>query len=178
MAMMVTNPGRPAAAEHIRYYDQYIGLVPEGDIVALLEGQIAETVALLDRYTLEEAQARPAPGEWSAIEIVGHLADTERIIAYRALRIARNDAPPLEGMDPEALMAGAGFAERPLADVVAEFVTVRRATVTLLRGLDATAWMRSGLTDGDRITTRALAYLIAGHERHHARDLQRSDTSV
>jgi len=171
--MTQTHPGRPDAREYVPYYDTYIRLVPDGDIVEILDRQIDETVAALSSFTTEQAQWRPAPGEWNAVEIVGHLADTERVFAYRALSFARNDPAPLPGMDPDGFMAGANFADRSLADVVAEFVAVRRASVALVRSLDAAAWTRSGVADGNPISVRALAYIMAGHELHHARDFPR-----
>ncbi len=171
--MMYTYPGRPHDGEYLPYYAQYIRRVPDGDIIAILDRQIDETVALLSTFTAEQGQWRPAPGEWNAVEIVGHLADTERVFAYRALSFARNDPAPLPGMDPDGFMAGANFADRSLADVVAEFVAVRRASVAFVRSLDAAAWTRSGVADGNPISVRALAYIMAGHELHHARDFPR-----
>jgi hypothetical protein len=167
------NPGRPVAGEYRPYFDTYIRLVPDGDIIARLDAQIAETVAALSPFTAAQAEWRPAPGEWNAKEIVGHLADAERVFAYRAMTFARADPTPLPGMDQNTFMAGANFADRPLDDVVAEFVAVRRASLTLFRGLDAAAWARSGVADGSPVSVRALAYITAGHELHHARDFPR-----
>lgn len=171
--MTHVNPGRPGDEEYLPYYGTYIQKVPEGDIVDLLDRQIDETVAYLASSTMEQAQWRPAPGEWNVTEIVGHLADSERVFAFRAFWFVRNDPTPLPGMDQNAFMAAVDFASRPLADVVAEFVAVRRASLALLRNLDAAAWARGGVADGNPISVRALAYIIAGHELHHARDFPR-----
>ncbi len=171
--MANVNPGRPGDDEYLPYYGTYIQKVPDGDILAILDRQIDETVAFLSAFTAEQAQWRPAPGEWNVTEIVGHLADSERVFAYRALWFARDARTPLPGMDQEAFMAAVDFPSRPLADVVAEFVAVRRASLTLLRSLDAAAWARGGVADGNPVSVRALAYIIAGHEAHHARDFPR-----
>lgn len=171
--MPQVNPGRPAESEYNAYYDGYIRLVPDGDIVTLLDAQLAATVAALAPFTPRQADWRPAPGEWNAKEIVGHLADAERVFSYRALCFARADPTPLPGMDPDGFMAEANFADRPLADIVAEFTATRRASLALFRGLDATAWARGGVADGNPISVRALAYVTAGHELHHARDFPR-----
>lgn len=171
--MVSASPERPTAEEYIPYYGQYIRLVPDGDILALLTRQIAETAAFFAAFTPAQGRWRPAPGEWNATEIVGHLADTERVLAYRALRIARADTTPLEGVEDFApYVPVAGFASRELADVVAEYGEVRRATLSLLRPLDAAAWLRCGMTDGNPISVRALAYLIAGHDIHHVEGLR------
>jgi hypothetical protein len=172
--MTAVNPGRPAEGEYLPYYEPYIRRVPDGDIVAIFERQIAETAAFFAPFSPEQARWRPAPKEWSVIEIVGHLADCERIFSYRALRIARNDPTPLPGADLEAYVAAANFESRPLADVVADYVAVRHATVALWRGLDAAAWTRRGTADGNAISVRALAYILAGHETHHVEELRQS----
>lgn len=168
--MTDVNSVRPTAGEYAAYYHGYILRVPDGDIVDLLERQIAETVTLLSPFTPEQARWRPAPGEWNALEIVGHLSDTERAFAYRAMCFARDVPKPLPGLDPDEFMVSASFAERTLADVVDEFVAVRRASIALLRGLDAAAWVRSGVADGNPVSVRALAYIMAGHVLHHAAD--------
>lgn len=171
--MTPVNPGRPGDGEYVPFYDTYIQKVPDGDIIEILDQQIDETVAFLSTFTTEQAQWRPAPGEWNAVEIVGHLADAERVFAYRALSFARNAPTPLPGMDPDGFMVGANFADRSLADVVAEYGAIRRATVALVHSLDAAAWTRSGVADGNPVSVRALAYIMAGHELHHARDFPR-----
>ncbi len=172
--MTAINPGRLADGEYLPYYEPYIRRVPDGDIVAIFERQIAETTAFFAPFSAEQARWRPAPEEWSVIEIVGHLADSERIFSYRALRIARNDPTPLPRVDFESYVPAAGFERRALADVVGEYVAVRHATLALLRGLDAAAWIRRGTADGNAISVRALAYILAGHETHHVEELRKS----
>lgn len=172
--MTTANPARPPADEHIPYHGRYITLVPDGDLVAMLARQREETTALLASFSPAQARHRTAPGEWNATEIVGHLADTERVFAYRALRIARADPAPLEGVEDFAPYVPAGrFAQRPLGDVAAEFASVRQASLALSRSLDAAAWRRLGTVEGAPISVRALGYLVAGHELHHLPDLRR-----
>ncbi len=173
---MEANNGRPHPDEYNEYYHRYISLVPDGDIIAILDRQIVATAASLAAFTPAQAAWRPAPGEWDACQIVGHLADSERVFAYRALRFARNDATPLAGIDPDGLMAHVDFSQRTLADLAAEFVAVRGATMTLLRSLNTAAWIRTGVADGKPVSVRALAYIIAGHEFHHAADFPRHRT--
>jgi hypothetical protein len=171
--MASVNPGRPDENEYGAYYHGYVSRVPEGNVLDILERQTAETERLLASYSEQQAQWRPAPGEWNATEIVGHLSDAERVFAYRALCFARADPTPLPGMDPDGFMKEAVFAQRPFVDVAAEFLAGRRSTLALLRGFDAAAWSRGGTADGSPVTVRAIAYVIAGHELHHMEDLER-----
>jgi hypothetical protein len=158
---------RPAATEFAPYYARYIDPVPDGDVVATLEAQLAETLALLGGIPEPRGTHRYAPDKWSIKEVVGHVADTERIMSYRALRIARADATPLPGYEQDDYVRAAGFDRLPLAELVAELQAVRAATVQLLRHLDADALVRRGTANNLPFTVRALAYVIAGHELHH-----------
>lgn len=164
---MTATLARPAADDYAPYYGRYIDQVPDGDVLRLLEDQIADTAQLLGDIAEERASHRYAPGKWSIKEVVGHLSDAERIFAYRALRIARGDETPLPGFDQEPYVTAGNFDRRTLADLTAEFSSVRAATLTLFRGLDEEAFMRRGTASGVVFTVRALPYIIAGHERHH-----------
>ena len=167
------GPGRPDADECLPYYFQYIGLVSDGHIVKRLEAQITESAAFLGAFTPEQALGREAPGEWNIVEIVGHLADVERVFGYRALRIARADPVMWTGVEFGDYAAAANFKERPLGDVVAEYRAVRAAFVAFLRGLDAAAWERRGPADWTLRSVRAVAYAMAGHELHHLASIRR-----
>ena len=164
--MTVAIP-RPDATEYDPYFGGYVSRVPEGDLVATLEAQRRETQSLVAGLTEARALHRYAPGKWSIKEVIGHVTDTERVFCYRAMRFARGDQTPLPGFD-EKLYAPAGrFDARPVADLAAELDAVRRATIALLRSFDAEALGRRGTANGKEVSVRALAYIIAGHERHH-----------
>ncbi|HUI43397.1 MAG TPA: DinB family protein [Terriglobia bacterium] len=162
----------PDASEYAPSYGQYIALVAGDDVVAALERQIAETVALLGGITGEQADHRYAPEKWSVKEVVGHLVDTERIFAYRALRIARGDPTPMAGFEQDDYVRAGGFGGRTLAGLLEEFAAVRRATLLLFRSFNPEAWTRRGTANQKEISVRAVAYVIAGHELHHRKILQ------
>jgi hypothetical protein len=163
---------RPQTGEYAPYYDRYISLIQGEDILNTLDQQRRQTMLLLSCRDEEEGDFRYAPEKWSAKEVLGHICDTERIFAYRALRIARADATPLEGFEQDDYVRNGPFAQRPMADLVEEFIAVRRATLSLFRILDEAAWMRRGTANKSEISVRALAYIIAGHELHHRRILE------
>jgi len=173
MAVATIDAGRPAGDEHIPYFGQYIALVPDGDIIEMLTRQIAETTALSNSLTPERASWRPAAGEWNAREIVGHLADTERVLLWRALRIARSDPVLWESVDFEAYVEHGGFDNRDIGDLLEEFAIVRGATIAWLRGLGEDAWARRMPEAWSSRSVRSLAWMIAGHELHHLPDLRK-----
>ena len=158
---------RPDATEYAPYYGTYVGKVPDGDLLELLERQRRETQNLLAGLSDTQALHRYAPGKWSIKEVVGHLMDSERVFCYRALRFARADEKPLQGFDEKAWVPAGSFDARPLADLAAELEAVRRATIALFGGFDAAALARKGTANNNEVTVRALAWIVAGHERHH-----------
>ena len=158
---------RPDWHEYPPLFRRYLAAVPDGDVLTMLETQLSDTLDLLAPVGPERAEHRYAPGKWSIKESVAHLADTERILSTRALRIARGDTTDLPGFDQDAYVAGLDLSSRPLGTLSAELVAVRTATLALFRSFDAQALQRTGTVDGEPLSVRALAFVIAGHERHH-----------
>ena len=165
--MSPTTISRPGSDEYAPYYDTYISKVPNQDLLQLLKMQIEETCALLSKVPESRADVTYAPGKWTIKEVAGHIVDTERIMAYRLLRVARGDATPLPGFEQDDYVRGGGFQTRTLASLIEEFRLARASTLALLQGLDAGVMTRRGVADGKPVSARALAYIIAGHERHH-----------
>lgn len=162
---------RPDRTEYADYYHRYVGLVPDGPIVEILASQIEETERLLGPLSEEKAASRYASGKWSVKQVVGHLMDSERVFAYRALRFARADETPLPGFEQNDYVANGGFDSRPMRDLLDEFRAVRAGTVRLFGGMEGAASARRGTASGFPVSARALAYIIAGHELHHRRAL-------
>ena len=163
---------RPEPGEYAPYYDRYISLIPGSDILTTLETQRRQMLLLLSGRDDSHADFRYAADKWSGKQVLGHVCDTERIFAYRALRIARADRTPIEGFEQDDYVRNGPFAKHPLAEVIEDYIAVRRTTMTLLRNLDEEAWNRRGIANKNEISTRAMAYLIAGHELHHRRILE------
>jgi len=172
--MTLTSPAiaAPEASEYAPYFGRYIALVEGNDVVQALERQGTETVAMLSGLSEQQGGYRYAPDKWSLKEVLGHVTDSERIFAYRALRIARNDATPLRGFEQDDYVRAAMFGNRTLVDLLDEFTAVRRASLLLFRSLDAQAWVRRGIANEREVSVRALAYITAGHELHHRRMIQ------
>jgi hypothetical protein len=165
MTTLLATP--PDSTEFAPYYARYVALVPDGDVLDTLERQIDETLTLLGEFGEARGGHRYAPGKWTVKEMAGHLADTERVFVYRAMCIARGETASLPGFDENAYAANAGFDARSLASILGELTTVRRATLTFFRNLDDVALARRGTANAATVTPRALAFITAGHERHH-----------
>ncbi|HEX5385139.1 MAG TPA: DinB family protein [Gemmatimonadales bacterium] len=164
---------RPALDEYPAALAGYVGRIgEEEEVLAVLADQLDELPALLGRSGEGLGDYRYTPGKWTVKEVVGHLSDTERILSCRALRFARGDATPLASFDDQAYVAELGAAGRMLSEMIGEWSDVRRAALALFRHLSAAAWCRRGIASDQPISVRALAYVIAGHTRHHVETLR------
>jgi hypothetical protein len=169
---MSTASGKPELSEYGPYFGRYVTLVSGANIVNVLQDQLASTRAVLDAISEEKSNHRYAAGKWSIKELVGHVSDSERVFAYRALRFARNDATELSGFDQDIFAANTNFGNIPMRNIVQEYDAVRRSTLFLLKHLPEGAWMRRGIANKTEVTVRAIAFSIAGHELHHMAILQ------
>jgi uncharacterized damage-inducible protein DinB len=158
---------RPRQGDYALYYEKYVELVPSGDFLEILRHQRRELIDLLSPLSDEQAEFRYALGKWSIKEVIGHITDAERIFACRLLRIARGDRTPLPSFEQEGYVTNGNFSGRKLSDLLEEFSAVREASICLLRSLDNAAWLRRGTANQNEISVLALAFVIAGHERHH-----------
>ncbi|MEK7775217.1 MAG: DinB family protein [Candidatus Zixiibacteriota bacterium] len=157
----------PNSSEYAQFYASYIALVPAGDIVDTLANQQADTTNLIAGISEDEAPFRYESHKWTTREVVGHMIDAERIFAYRALRIARNDKTPLAGFDENDFVANGQFESRTVVDLTNECYHVRTASLDLFRQFSEEVSLREGVANSFNISVRALAWIIAGHELHH-----------
>jgi hypothetical protein len=159
---------RPGPDEFAPAFAGYVARIGDDeDVVTVLSDQLDEVLARLGAVPDARGDYRYAPGKWTLKEVLGHLSDTERVFSYRALSVARGDPAPLPSFDDQAWVAEMGAGDRTLADIVEEFEIVRRASVSLFRHLPPAAWLRRGTAGNHPASVRALAYVMAGHARHH-----------
>lgn len=169
---------KPDRSEHSASFAAYIDLVPEGDWTERLQEQTERTRQLFASIREEDGNYRYAPEKWTVKQLLGHIADTERIMSYRILRVARGDATPLPGFDENDYVREAGFERQSLADLLQSFLDVRRATLSLIGSIPESSWLHEGIANGGKVTARAVAYILAGHERHHIRVLEERYAAV
>jgi hypothetical protein len=163
---------RPEKTEYASFYDTYVSLVNETDIVLAMNKQLAEIENLFSQMTDEQGLFAYEAEKWTIKQLLGHLIDGERVFAYRAFRISRGDATPLAGFDQDPYVENGNFNATNLADLLEEFLSLRKSNILMFNNLLPNAWDFIGTASENKITTRALAYIMVGHIRHHIRILK------
>ena len=158
---------RPESSEYAPFYAGYVARVPEDDILSVLQRQGEEIRDLARSLPAAKETYRYADGKWSIREVLGHLIDGERVFGYRAFCFSRGEQAPLPSFDENQYVAGAGADKIPAAELGSEFAAVRASNLAFLRRLSAAEAMHLGTASGNPISVRALAYVMAGHPRHH-----------
>ncbi|HUI64186.1 MAG TPA: DinB family protein [Bacteroidota bacterium] len=158
---------KPPAAEYADYFARYVSLITEPDVLPVLERQIGEVNAFAAAVGSEREMYRYAPGKWSIRQVFGHMIDVERVFAYRALCISRGESSSLPSFDENKYVEHSPYDAIPLEDLRTEFADLRKANLHFLRRLDDAAWRAMGTSSSKPVSVRALAYVMAGHVRHH-----------
>ncbi|MEK4251746.1 DinB family protein [Paenibacillus sp. FSL W7-1287] len=158
---------RPDQREYTPIAQKYIDLVTEGNISEILNKQNTDSLLLLNTVTEEQANGRYAPDKWSLKTVIGHIADVERLWSYRLFRIARGDAREFAGYDRDIFAEMSACDQLPFNMVLQDYTAVRNATVSLINNLSDEAMLRTGEFSDHKLSARACAYVIAGHETHH-----------
>jgi hypothetical protein len=157
---------KPQESEYPKFYAGYVGKVVASGPVALLESQ-KTAFAALGALDEDRGNYRYGDGKWMVKEVLGHMADAERVFGYRLLRIARGDQTPLAGFDENAWAVTAPHGHRRLKDIADEMSAIRDASLALYRSLDEKAIAHQGTANNAPITARALTWILAGHAQHH-----------
>jgi uncharacterized damage-inducible protein DinB len=158
---------KPELSEHPPYYTYYINLVKSDHGVKALESQIIEMQQFIGSVPVEMEEFRYAEGKWTIKEVLGHICDTERILGYRALCIARGEQIALPGYDENSYVANGQFDKRSLYDLAHEFSIVRESNIALFKNFDETILNKMGTANNNKMSVRAILFMIAGHEKHH-----------
>ncbi len=158
---------RPKPGDYIPYYDNYISKIEGNDAIKVFEEQLNNTFKLINSIPESKGKFSYAEGKWSIKEVIGHIIDTERVFAYRALCIARGEKKSLPGFEQDDYIQTAGFNYRKISDLANEYKKVREANILLFKSFDENALNRRGLANNNEITVNAILFIIAGHENHH-----------
>ena len=181
MALIDWENNKPEEDEYGEFYRGYIENVPGPNVLQSLIKQGQLTYALIQKLRPEEAEYRYEENKWSVKEVIGHLIDTERIMAYRALSISRGESQPLPGYDQDDYVEQGDFDNRGLQSLSTEYDALRNANISMFNSFSEEQVLRRGTANNVTVSVRALAFIIAGHERHHLDFLEKKygiDTSV
>jgi hypothetical protein len=159
--------GRPETNEAAPYYFTYINQVKSDDPARAIEQQLDEALKFFGGIPEEKSLYRYAPDKWSIRQVLSHLNDTERVFALRTLWFARGFESSLPSFDQNIAVAGAEADKTSWAAHIEEFRRVRLSTIALFSNMPAEAWKRAGIASENRVTVRALGYIIPGHVTHH-----------
>ena len=162
---------KPKPGDYNPYYNGYISLIGDGDIIEVLEEQRKTSKIFLKSFTEKQGNYSYADGKWTVKEVLGHVIDTEKIMAFRALAIARGEKQSLPGFEQDEYVAESNFNNRSLEDLINEFLTARESNLILFKSFDEEIFNRRGIASESEVTVLALIYIIAGHEKHHMKIL-------
>lgn len=158
---------RPEETEYHANFKGYIDLVPEGNLIDILLNQIDETKKFCQSLTSDQGNYKYAEDKWTIKEVLGHMADTERVMSYRLFAIARGETANLPSFDQDIYAANTQFNELELHQILFELSNVRQSTLSLLSTLSSESLLTIGTVNNTPTSARAMAYVIAGHELHH-----------
>ena len=172
MALLDWEDNRPQPDEYGDFYEDYINLIDEPNVIQSLIRQGQKVYTIIRQLTDDEANHRYADEKWSVKEVMGHLVDTERIMAYRALCISRGEQTALPGYNHESYVEQGNFDQRSLQSLSTEYDALRNANISMFSSFSKKQTLRKGTANEVSVSVRALAFIIAGHEKHHLNILE------
>ncbi|MFK7809717.1 MAG: DinB family protein [Saprospiraceae bacterium] len=171
--MTRTNRRPIALTEVADYYQTYISKVQKDDFLEVLKDNTPKVLSFFGNLSEEQWLFRYAPSKWSIKEVAMHIIDTERIMAYRALRIARGDQTPMAGYEQDDYVPLSKADERTSESILKEYEAVRQSSIQLFEYFDDNHLDTIGMASGCPFTPRALGFILAGHETHHVGVVER-----
>jgi uncharacterized damage-inducible protein DinB len=158
---------RPAKTDYAEYYQKYIDLIEGDDIIHILVSLNNEASDVFNSFPQSKGNFSYAEGKWTVKEVAGHMMDTDRIFAYRALAIARGEKQSLPSFDQDEYVREGKFNLRNLSDLTYEYRLVRESNILMFKGFDQSVFSNRGIAAGNEVTVLALMWMIAGHQKHH-----------
>lgn len=149
------------------YMTSYVSRVNDNDLIAALNNTLADTLELYGSVPADKETYRYGVGKWSIREVLGHVLDTERIFAYRALAIARGDKSQLPGYDQDAYVLTSNANDRSLNDLLTEFELLREGNIYMYEHFTEAMLDEAGNANNLTVTPRIIGFMIAGHNAHH-----------
>ncbi len=153
--------------EYPSRFEVYISRIKSSDILTALEQGKEQTIAFFESIPAEKADFAYDTGKWTIKEVLLHLIDTERIMAYRGLRIARADQTPIPGFEQDDYVPASAADQRSMSSLISEYTALRNSSIAMYTHFSDAMWAFTGTAGGNVFSPIASAYVIAGHELHH-----------
>ena len=157
----------PAENEYPAFYQKYVSLIPNGNILQMMEKQNEQFCEFLATVSEDKANYSYEKGKWSVKEVIGHLIDVELAFLYRAWRFSRNDKAKLHGFEQDDFIANSDFSKLTLSELVEQFYHMRKAAIPMFSSFTDEMWSRKGTANGGSFTVKSIAYIMVGHVIHH-----------
>ncbi|AWG22570.1 damage-inducible protein DinB [Flavobacterium faecale] len=160
------------SSEYAAFYAPYVAILEDEDLIEDLEISLHQFIKFVQNIPLDKFDFRYAEGKWTIKDIIQHLIDSERVFAYRALRVSRNDTTALPGFDENDYVVNTDANSRGIQNLLAELSAVRFSTLFLFKSFSSEQLARMGTASNHAISVRALGFLIIGHQKHHQKVFQ------
>lgn len=170
--MSVWDKEYPSSSEYAHYYSGYVAHVPKGNIIEILNSQMHEFYTFINSIPGDKAYHSYEKGKWTIKQIIGHMIETERVFAYRALAFSRRDPNPLPPMEQDDYVRYANYNSRTISNLANEYLAVRISTIHLFQNMTKEMISLKGTASNVEFTVRSLPFIIAGHELHHMQVIQ------
>jgi uncharacterized damage-inducible protein DinB len=158
---------RPLPGDYQAYQQAYLDEIEGDDSLKILRDQLKTTAEFIESIPDEKGTHTYAEGKWTIKQVIEHMIDTERIMAYRALCIARGEKQSLPGFEQDDYVNASNSNNRKISNLLNEYKKVRESNITLFENFDENILSRRGVANGKPITVNAILFVIAGHEAHH-----------
>jgi DinB superfamily len=163
---------KPLPASYPHYFQKYIDLVPDEDLLTGFVNQSQIITHLLAGITEEKSHYKYAPGKWTLKDMLQHIIDTERIFCYRALCFARKEAFHLPGFAEAEYAANAVASKRTWQSMAEEFIAVRHAAELLFKSFSDEELLREGIANNISTSVASMGFITLGHLYHHKKIIE------
>lgn len=163
---------RPNKGDYPEYAQKYIDLIEGDDIIWILHQTSKEMSDVINSFPQSKGDYSYAEEKWTVKQVIGHLSDTDRIFAYRALAIARGESQPLPSFDQDLYVERGNFNSKNLAEISYEYRLTRESNLLLYRSFDKSVYQNRGIAAGSEVTLLGILFMVAGHQKHHINTLK------
>jgi hypothetical protein len=164
---MDINISKPDLSEHAPHFSKYIDMIGEENVITFLAEQKNDLIKLIKSISEEKGNYKYAPEKWTIKEVIGHIIDSDRVYGFRALYFARGGTSALPGYDQDVWAKEGAYNSLSLDELIADFELAREANISLFKRLSVKDCVKTGIANNNRMSVRAIAYIIGGHTAHH-----------